>query len=157
MQESVLLSKSWHCNCRSKLWTYNCFYQSGLYCDALCFEHMNTVSPIWSQHDCDDSARTQDFCQNHWDLINCSMLWVPLVFRFDEGSCSSACPERVWPSVTIWTVEDRYQAPNCSWQTLSVCGSNELFWVHSDQALSESSIHARFQEYVALNENLVAH
>ena len=26
---------------------------------------------------------------------------VPLVFRFDEGSCSSAYPERVWLSVSI--------------------------------------------------------
>ena len=48
--------------------------------------------------------------------IKCKSNAVPLVFRFDEGSCSSAYPERVWLSVSIQTDEEQVSAPNCSWQ-----------------------------------------
>ena len=55
-----------------------------------------------------------------------------------------------------WTIEEQFPSAKL---ILANVVSLWIQWVvlsDSDQALSESLIHARFQQYVALNENLVA-
>ena len=178
MHESVLLSKSWHCHCRSKLWTYHCFCKSLCYIVIHCaWNTCNLVTSVWiSQHACDYSAwekgpyaRTQDFCQNHWDLIDCILreqcmhrcqqnhrLFRMLLAMLPGIDCSSVSVPFWWRLLLLCTpgksvaihshlkAKDNWRKPASPCQAqMQSQGSNELPWaIVTEHFVSYQFVHA---------------